>query len=86
MPTIAPTNALTTTSSENCPRFSRSPRRIPLTRALRAARRPGPRGAHDSPAARPPVGDAVLHAVGGEAPARSNSTASTAITQYGPRQ
>ena len=27
MPTIAPTNALTTTSSENCARFARSPRR-----------------------------------------------------------
>jgi hypothetical protein len=27
MPTMAPTNAFTTTSSENCPRFSRIPRR-----------------------------------------------------------
>ena len=27
MPTMAPTNALTTTSNENCATFSRSPRR-----------------------------------------------------------
>src|SRR5512133_891383 len=47
-PTIAPTNALTATSSENCAAFSRSPSRTPRSRGF-DQRAPGTVGGDDRP-------------------------------------
>jgi hypothetical protein len=78
MPTIAPTKALTTTSSENCgevlPEAETDGAHASSARAL------------DAPAARAPVDDALLHAVGLEALLAEQLDRLEAITQYGPRQ
>jgi hypothetical protein len=75
MPTIAPTKALTTTSSENCARFSRSPRRTSLTERAtsRAVATRQPRARQSATPCSIRWASKPL--------ARSSSTASTAITQ-----